>query len=66
VAEKTLKGVKIHSLVECMNSEGVPQTMNTDSTYDPFIIEMPSDSMSFNGTLEFIGRTYHLKGKRIE
>jgi hypothetical protein len=35
-------------------------------TYDPFIIEMLSDSMSFKGTLDFVGRTYHLKGKRIE
>jgi len=31
VAEKTLKGVKIHSLVECVSSEGVPQTMNTEA-----------------------------------
>ena len=33
---------------------------------DPFIIEMPSDGMTFKGTLEYVGRTYYLKGKRIE
>ena len=32
----------------------------------PVVIEMPSDGMSFKGTLEFIGWTYHLKGNRIE
>ncbi len=32
----------------------------------PFVIEMPPDGMSFKGTLDIIGRTYHLKGQRIE
>ena len=34
--------------------------------YLSFTIEMPSDGMTFKGTLEYIGRTYYLKGKRIE
>jgi hypothetical protein len=35
--------------------------------YLPFIIEIPSDSMSFNGSLVFYGsRRYILKGNRIE
>ncbi len=34
--------------------------------YLPFIIEIPSDGMSFNGSLVFYGsRRYILKGKRI-
>jgi hypothetical protein len=44
----------------------IGKMVGASSTYDPFIIEMLSDSMSFKGTLDFVGRTYHLKGKRIE
>ena len=32
----------------------------------PFVIEMPSDAMSFKGTLEYYGRTYQINGRRIE
>ena len=40
--------------------------MYADGIYYPLTLEMPSDRMSFKGTLEMIGRTNHLKGKRIE
>ena len=40
--------------------------LDADSIYYPLTLEMPSDRMSFKGTLEMIGRTNHLKGKRIE
>lgn len=33
----------------------------------PFAIEMPSDVMSFKGTVDMAtGRTSHIKGRRIE
>ncbi len=32
----------------------------------PFVIGIPSDGMSFKGTLEFIGKPYQIKGRRIE
>ena len=36
-------------------------------SYDPFIIEMLSDRMSFKGTADMAtSRTNHLKGKRVE
>jgi hypothetical protein len=40
--------------------------MNVDGIYYPLTLEMPSDSMSFKGTFEMIGRTNHLKAKRID
>ncbi len=40
--------------------------MDADGIYYPLTLEMPSDRMSFKGTLEMIGRTNHLKGRRIE
>ena len=32
----------------------------------PVIIEMPSDGLTFEGTLDYLGRSYTVKGKRIE
>lgn len=40
--------------------------IDADGIYYPLTIIMPSDRMSFKGTLVMIGRTNHLKGKRIE
>ena len=40
---------------------------SVSGTYDPFILEMLSDGMSFKGTADMgTSRTNHLKGKRIE
>ena len=41
--------------------------MDFSGTYLPFIIEIPSDGMSFKGSLNYFGgRSYILKGNRIE
>ena len=41
--------------------------VGASGSYDPFMIELLSDSMSFKGTVDMAtGRTNHLRGKRIE
>ena len=40
--------------------------VGASGSYDPFIIEMLSDGLSFTGTLEIINRTNQLKGRRVE
>ena len=35
-------------------------------TYYPIVFEQQPGSLTFTGTMDYIGRTFHLKGKRIE
>ena len=43
------------------------KVVGASGSYDPFTIELLSDSMSFKGTIEMAtGRTNHIKGRRIE
>ena len=66
---KTVKSIKDSDIEFKGKIQGnqLKGKVDYSGTYLPFILEIPSDGMSFKGSLEYFGgRQYILKSRRIE